>query len=65
MKLLVVDYAEVESMWMGETPKNVAALFRSAAEQQDDEDVERAHRRSASGLAAASPAQISVRGYGR
>src|SRR5215212_10546707 len=34
MKLLVVDYAEVESMWMGETPKNVAALFRSAIEQQ-------------------------------
>ncbi|HYC89643.1 MAG TPA: AAA family ATPase [Thermoanaerobaculia bacterium] len=34
MKLLVVDYAEVESMWMGETPKNVAALFRTAVEQQ-------------------------------
>jgi SpoVK/Ycf46/Vps4 family AAA+-type ATPase len=34
MKLLVVDYAEVESMWMGETPKNIAALFRAAAEQQ-------------------------------
>lgn len=32
-KLLVVDYAEVESMWMGETPKNIAAVFRSAAEQ--------------------------------
>lgn len=32
-KLLVVNYAEVESMWMGETPKNVAALFRAAAEQ--------------------------------
>lgn len=33
MKLLVVDYAEVESMWMGETPKNVVKAFRSAAEQ--------------------------------
>ena len=32
MKLLVVDYAEVESMWMGETPKNIAAAFRAAAE---------------------------------
>jgi SpoVK/Ycf46/Vps4 family AAA+-type ATPase len=32
-KLLVVNYAEVESMWMGETPKNVAAVFRAAAEQ--------------------------------
>ena len=33
MKLLVVDYAEVESMWMGETPKNIAGVFRAAAEQ--------------------------------
>jgi SpoVK/Ycf46/Vps4 family AAA+-type ATPase len=32
-QLLVVNYAEVESMWMGETPKNVAAVFRAAAEQ--------------------------------
>src|SRR3954463_8348490 len=32
-KLLVVDYAEVESMWMGETPKNIAGVFRAAAEQ--------------------------------
>ena len=32
-KLLVVNYAEVESMWAGETPKNVAGLFRAAAEQ--------------------------------
>ncbi|HET7711064.1 MAG TPA: ATP-binding protein [Thermoanaerobaculia bacterium] len=31
-KLLVVDYAELESMWMGETPKNVAGAFRNAAE---------------------------------
>jgi SpoVK/Ycf46/Vps4 family AAA+-type ATPase len=33
MKLLVVDYAEAESMWLGETPKNIAAIFRAAAEQ--------------------------------
>ena len=32
-RLLVVRYAEVESMWMGETPKNVAAVFRLAREQ--------------------------------
>jgi SpoVK/Ycf46/Vps4 family AAA+-type ATPase len=32
-KLLVVNYAEVESMWVGETPKNVAAVFRMAVEQ--------------------------------
>src|SRR6266576_1654699 len=33
MKLLVVNYAEVESMWMGETPKNIVAAFRAATEQ--------------------------------
>ncbi|HKS26075.1 MAG TPA: ATP-binding protein [Thermoanaerobaculia bacterium] len=33
MKLLVVNYAEVESMWVGETPKNIVAAFRAAAEQ--------------------------------
>ncbi len=33
MKLLVVDYAEAESMWAGETPKNIAGIFRRAAEQ--------------------------------
>jgi SpoVK/Ycf46/Vps4 family AAA+-type ATPase len=33
MKLLVVDYAEAESMWVGETPKNIARIFRAAAEQ--------------------------------
>jgi len=30
--LLVVRYSELESMWMGETPKNVAAVFRKARE---------------------------------
>jgi len=29
-RLLLVRYAELESMWMGETPKNVAAIFRAA-----------------------------------
>jgi len=33
MNLLVVDYAEAESMWLGETPKNIVAAFRSAAAQ--------------------------------
>jgi SpoVK/Ycf46/Vps4 family AAA+-type ATPase len=32
-KLLSVRYAEMESMWAGETPKNVAAVFRMATEQ--------------------------------
>ncbi len=32
-RLLVVRYAELESMWMGETPKNVAAVFRMADEE--------------------------------
>lgn len=29
-RLLLVRYAELESMWMGETPKNVASIFRTA-----------------------------------
>jgi SpoVK/Ycf46/Vps4 family AAA+-type ATPase len=33
-RLLVVRYAELESMWMGETPKNIAAVFRLAREQR-------------------------------
>ncbi len=32
-RLLVVRYSELESMWVGETGKNVSALFRIAAEQ--------------------------------
>jgi SpoVK/Ycf46/Vps4 family AAA+-type ATPase len=32
-KLLVVRYAELESMWMGETAKNVAAIFRAARDE--------------------------------
>ena len=33
-RLMVVRYAELESMWMGETPKNVAAVFRLARQEQ-------------------------------
>lgn len=32
-RLLVVRYSELESMWMGETPKNVTAVFRKAREE--------------------------------
>jgi SpoVK/Ycf46/Vps4 family AAA+-type ATPase len=32
-RLLAVRYAEVESMWVGETPKNVAELFQIAGEE--------------------------------
>src|SRR3954464_426205 len=32
-RLLLVRYAELESLWMGETPKNVAAIFKAAREQ--------------------------------
>jgi DNA polymerase III delta prime subunit len=33
-RLLVVRYSEMESMWVGETGKNVAAVFRMADEQE-------------------------------
>jgi SpoVK/Ycf46/Vps4 family AAA+-type ATPase len=33
-RLMLVRYAELESMWMGETPKNVAAIFRMAREER-------------------------------
>lgn len=33
-ELMVVRYAELESMWMGETSKNVAAIFRAAREEE-------------------------------
>ena len=32
-RLLLVRYAELESLWLGETPKNVAAIFRTAREE--------------------------------
>src|SRR4051812_17805309 len=33
-RLLIVRYADLESMWMGETPKSVAGVFRPAGEQR-------------------------------
>ena len=33
-RLLLVRYAELESLWLGETPKNVAAIFRAARDEQ-------------------------------
>jgi SpoVK/Ycf46/Vps4 family AAA+-type ATPase len=33
-RLLLVCYAELESLWMGETPKNVAAVFRTARDER-------------------------------
>jgi SpoVK/Ycf46/Vps4 family AAA+-type ATPase len=54
MKLLRVDYAEAESMWVGETPKNIAAVFRTAADQNAvlffDEADAIATRRSSAGM---------------
>jgi SpoVK/Ycf46/Vps4 family AAA+-type ATPase len=54
MKLLVVDYAEAESMWIGQTPKNIAAIFRRAADQNAvlffDEADAIATRRSTGGM---------------
>ena len=32
-RLLLVRYAELESVWMGETPKNVATIFRAARDE--------------------------------
>jgi SpoVK/Ycf46/Vps4 family AAA+-type ATPase len=32
-RLLLVRYSEMESMWFGETPKNVSAVFRAADEE--------------------------------
>lgn len=54
-KLMAVNYAEVESMWMGETPKNVAALFRAASEEDavlffDEADAIAARRSSGTAL---------------
>jgi SpoVK/Ycf46/Vps4 family AAA+-type ATPase len=52
-RLLVVRYAELESMWAGETPKNVTAVFRMAREQRAvlffDEADAIASRRTTSG----------------
>ena len=65
MKLLLVNYAEVESMWVGETPKNVAALFRAAAEQRavlffDEADAIAARRTAGVGQPNAREANTTV-----
>jgi SpoVK/Ycf46/Vps4 family AAA+-type ATPase len=65
MKLLVVNYAEVESMWVGETPKNIVAAFRAAAEQNavlffDEADAIASRRSSGGGLPHMREANITV-----
>jgi SpoVK/Ycf46/Vps4 family AAA+-type ATPase len=64
-KLLVVDYAEVESMWMGETPKNIVAAFRAATEHGavlffDEADAIAGRRSSGSRLPQDREANITV-----
>lgn len=65
MKLLVVNYAEVESMWMGETPKNVVAVFEAAAEQNavlffDEADAIATRRSAGAGLPQEREANTTV-----
>lgn len=65
MKLLVVNYAEAESMWVGETPKNIAGAFRAAVEQNavlffDEADSIAARRSSASGVPYEREANLTV-----
>ena len=65
MKLLVVNYAEVESMWVGETPKNIVAAFRAATEQNavlffDEADAIASRRSAGSGLPHMREANITV-----
>jgi len=65
MKLLVVNYAEVESMWVGETPKNIVAAFRAASENNavlffDEADAIAGRRSSGSTLPHQREANITV-----
>lgn len=65
MKLLVVNYAEVESMWVGETPKNIVAAFRAATEQNavlffDEADAIAGRRSSGGGLPHMREANLTV-----
>src|SRR5919106_1539527 len=63
MKLLVVEYAEAESMWLGETPKNIVGAFRAAVEKNAvlffDEADAIATRRSA-GAASARDREMNL-----
>lgn len=65
MKLLVVNYAEAESMWVGETPKNIAGAFRAAVEQNavlffDEADSIAARRSSSAGVPYEREANLTV-----
>src|SRR4051812_39698923 len=65
MKLLVVDYSELESMWVGETPKNVVAAFRSAIDQNavlffDEADSIAARRTMGMGLSHEREGNLTV-----
>jgi len=65
LKLLVVNYAEVESMWVGETAKNVVAAFRAAAEEGavlffDEADAIAARRSSGPALSQQREANTTV-----
>ncbi|MGZ7080755.1 MAG: ATP-binding protein [Thermoanaerobaculia bacterium] len=65
MKLLVVDYAEVESMWVGETPKNIVSAFRTATDQRavlffDEADAIAARRSAGGSLPYQREANITV-----
>ncbi len=65
MKLLVVNYAEAESMWVGETPKNIAGAFRAAVEQNavlffDEADSIAARRSSGAGVPYEREANLTV-----
>lgn len=65
MKLLVVNYAEAESMWVGETPKNIAGAFRAAVEQDavlffDEADSIAARRSTSAGVPYEREANLTV-----
>ena len=65
MNLLVVNYAEAESMWVGETPKNIAGAFRAAVEQNavlffDEADSIAARRSSSAGVPYEREANLTV-----
>ena len=63
--LLIVRYAELESMWLGETPKQVAAVFRRARETNsvlffDEADAIASRRSSAPDLGSLREANTAV-----
>jgi SpoVK/Ycf46/Vps4 family AAA+-type ATPase len=65
MKLLVVDYAQAESMWIGETPKNIVAAFRAAVEKNavlffDEADAIATRRSAGAPLRADREANLTV-----